>query len=68
MKMYRLIDDAGAATTMTEQQVFKLANSWIDDINYMELEGSPYRWEYPQDIAQASEVVTEYLYYELEEL
>lgn len=68
MRLYRLTDDAGATTTMTEQQVYKLANSWIVDINYMEPEGSPYRWEYPQDMAQASEVVTEYLYYELEEL
>ena len=68
MKMYRLIDDAGAETIMTEKQVYKLANSWIADINYMEPEGSPYRWEYPQDMAQASEVVTEYLCYELEEL
>lgn len=68
MVLYRLVNAAGAATKMTEQQVYELANSWIDDINYMEPEGSPYRWDYPQDIAQASEVITEYLNYEMREL
>lgn len=68
MDMYRVVNDKGEATTMTEKQVYKLANSWIDDINFMEPEGSPNRWEYPQDMAQAFEIVTEYLQYEIEEL
>lgn len=76
MREYRIINKDGLELEVNENELYKIAEHWVDDWNqiehsYAESNGENLEerlWEYPNDLGQVEEILGEYMNCEIIEL
>lgn len=76
MREFRVTNKNGVVIEVNENELYMIAEHWIDDYNEMEhkyAESNGERleerlWEYPNDFSQVEEILVEYMQCEIMEL
>lgn len=76
MTEFRVTNKNGVVIEVNENELYMIAEHWVDDCNEMEHEYAESNgekleerlWAYPNDFSQVTEILVEYMQCEVEEL